>query len=146
MATFETDAEFSKRYAEAVTRGAEALRTEPHARAIVFDRERRSFALTLTSGAILVFSPEQVPELAGASLEDLLDVEVLGVGSGISWPRLDADVSVEGLVMSLTWGDGWQQTIRRKVYQETGRLKSEAGRAASRLNGKKGGRPRKAAP
>lgn len=145
MGTFDQDSGFSQRYAEAVELGKKTLETEPRAVGIAYDAASGKFVLNLASGVSLLFGADGVPELAGATPDELAEVEVLGVGLAVSWPRLDADVSVPGLVMALTWGPEWRQTMRRLVYQETGRIKSEAGRLASRENGKKGGRPRKKA-
>lgn len=141
----ETDAEFEARYQAAVKLGEESARTEPHAQAIAFNPETRRFFLRLTSGTGVEFEADSLAELKGAATEDLAGVEVSPGGSGLGWRRLDVDISVPGLVLSLFGGTDFQRLMRRELNREAGRVKSEARAKAARENGRKGGRPPKKA-
>lgn len=104
------------------------------------------FVLHLANGTSLGFDADALWEQKGALLEDLAEVELYPSGSAIRWPKLDMDVSVSGLVLDLLSSPEWKRVLRREVNRELGRTKSEARARAARENGRKGGRPRKAAP
>jgi hypothetical protein len=129
--------------AAARERGRQSLDQDPHAAAVDFLPEARQVRLQLTNGLVLLIPVAGIPELSGATDEQLSQCEVLGVGSGISWPDLDVDISVFGLVLAWTVGADWRLRIRQELGREMGRLTTAAKVAAARSNGKKGGRPRK---
>ncbi len=56
--------------------------------------------INLKSGATFSFPPEIAQGLAGASPEDLAEVEVTPSGDGLHWEKLDADLI---LVFPLFW-------------------------------------------
>ena len=127
MAEFKTidDAAFKK---AAVSAGRGAAR--PHATGAHYDRRRHRVIVTLDTGIDFSFDPRQALGLSDASADDLSGVSVEGVGGTLHFPRLDADFSVsrllEGFLGPLDW------------------TRREARAAASRENGQRGGRPRKA--
>lgn len=141
----ETDAEFLERFEQAKREGDRLAGTEPCAKAIVFHPEGRSFILTLTGGTTIGFAAEAIPQLANASNTELAGVEVIPSGTGLSWRAVDVDLSVSGLVLSLIGGPEWRRAIRQAANRLAAQTGSEARTKASRENGKKGGRPRKAA-
>ncbi|HEY3271833.1 MAG TPA: DUF2442 domain-containing protein [Geothrix sp.] len=69
---------------------------EPRATHLWFERER--LVVQLRDGRELACPLAFFPRLAAASAEDLADWRLLGGGRGIHWPRLDEDLSVEGLL------------------------------------------------
>ncbi len=141
----ETDAEFLERFKQAERAGEDLASTEPCAKAIVFQAENRTFTLTLTGGTTIGFAADAVPELENASDSALASAEIIPSGTGVSWRALDVDVSVSGLVLALLGGSEWRRSIRQAANRQAAQTKSEARTKASRNNGRKGGRPRKAA-
>lgn len=122
--------------AAARARGALRERTEPRAVHAHYDAERDSVFVQLKSGCWFGFSPSAVPELRGASAQDLAAVDVEEWGEGLHWEALDADVSVPGIIFdSLDAPAWWARWIASRTTQKKA--------AAARENGKKGGRPRK---
>jgi len=101
----------------------------PRALSARFDKRTHKVWVKLNTGIDLAFDPRRAYGLQDAVAEDLIGVTVEGVGNTLHFPRLDADFSVarllEGFLGPLEW------------------TKREARAAASRENGKKGGRPRK---
>jgi hypothetical protein len=102
----------------------------PRAVSARFDRRSNRVVVHLDTGLNFSFDPRQAHGLAGAETDDFLGVTVEGVGSTLHFPRLDADYTVsrllEGFLGPLDWA------------------RREARSRASRENGKKGGRPRRA--
>lgn len=62
----------------------------------------------MKSAATYSFSSALAQGLAGASLEDLAEVEVTPSGDGLRWEKLDADLSVPALLAGVfgTAADG----------------------------------------
>jgi hypothetical protein len=77
--------------------------------------------------------------LANAQASELIDIEISPQGTGLHWPKLDADLTVEGLLAGLFGSRSWMRTHAAKA----GRVKSIAKTQAAKVNGAKGGRPRK---
>lgn len=111
-------------------------KTEPRAVHAEYDAERGVVMVQLRSGCWFGFPPRMYPELREATAAQLARVEVVW-GYGLHWEELDADISVPGLIFdSLDAPAWWARWIASRT--------SEKKAAASRENGKKGGRPRKA--
>lgn len=102
---------------------------QPRALSVAFDRERHRIVIHLDTGLDLSFDPRSAYGLETAGASELADVEVAGAGGSIHFPRLDAFFSIprllEGFLGPLHW------------------TRRDARAAASRDNGKLGGRPRK---
>ncbi len=125
--------------AQAEARMAET-RAAGHAVSARYDRRRSRVVVALNTGVELTF-PTQIAEgLADASPESLAEIEISPAGLGLHWPKLDADLYVPGLLQGVF---GSKQWMARQLGAEGGRARTEAKVAASRLNGRKGGRPRK---
>jgi len=122
----------------AEARGREMLKHEPRAIAARYDAKADRIVIDLASGATFMFPPRLAEGLADATPEELADIEILGVGFGLHWEKLDVDYSVPGLVSGIFGTARW-------MAARAGRTTSPAKAAAARANGAKGGRPRKAA-
>ncbi len=133
-----TDAEL--RAAEA--RGRKALASEPRASAARYDRATGRVVIELVNGCGYAFPVGMVQDLQGAGPDDLAGVEVDGLGFNLHWPALDVDLYVPALVAGIFGTRAW---MARELARIAGRKTSTAKAVASRANGAKGGRPRKAA-
>ena len=79
-------------------RGQLEQATEPQARAARFDARKKLIVIRLDSGALFAFPPRLAQGLADARPADLAEIEVSPAGTGLYWPRLDVDLSVQGLL------------------------------------------------
>jgi len=94
-----------------------------------FDRRSRRVSISLSTGIDFSFDPKDAYGLEHAAPDDLVGVSVEGAGDTLHFPRLDADFSVARLLEGFLGPQDWTRRLARA--------------AASRENGKRGGRPRK---
>jgi len=137
-----TDDDMNAAIAAAERRGRRSLRTEPRARAARYDRRNGRVHVELTNGCTFAFPARHAQGLAHATDAELAQVEILGLGLGLRWERLDVDLSVPGLLAGLF---GTKAYMDRQRAARAGAASSPAKAAAARRNGAKGGRPRKRA-
>lgn len=106
-----------------------------------YEPRERSLRLTFRSGGGMLIPIGKVSELSGRSPAELARIDVSPLGDGLSWPALDVDIYVPGLVEDVFGARLFAAATGRRG----GRRRSKAKAAAARLNGAKGGRPRKRA-
>ena len=119
-----------------------SVRETGHAVSARYDRRRSRVVVALNTGLELAFPTQLAEGLAGASPENLADIEISPAGLGLHWPRLDADLYVPALLQGVFGSKSW---MARQLGAQGGRARTAAKVAASRKNGRKGGRPKKAA-
>jgi len=130
-------ATFEAQFAAATRRGEERLRREPCAIAARYDRQRRVVIVDLDSGCSLLVPPEFAQGLSDASADQLGQISILGPGTTISWPKLDVQFSVAGLLAGMLGTRAWMAALGR-------RSKSPAKSRRVSRNGAKRARPRTA--
>jgi hypothetical protein len=123
-------------------RAGELQKALPRAVSAYYDRKSGHIVIHLSSKLILSFSPHDVQGLENAKPIQLDEIEITPSGFGIHFPKLDADLYVPGLLEGFLGSKKW---MAARLGQIGGQSRSRAKRAASRANGKLGGRPRKAA-
>jgi hypothetical protein len=114
----------------------------PRAVTARYDRKSGRIVIHLSSRLILSFSPRDAQGLESAKPYQLDEIEITPSGFGIHFPKLDADLHVLGLLEGFLGSKKW---MAARLGQIGGRSRSRSKRAASRSNGKLGGRPKKAA-
>ncbi len=114
--------------------------TEPRASAAWYSLESERVFMELKNGIVLGFPYQVLQGLESATSEELLEVEVTPSGYGLHWESLDVDLAVPELVAGIFGTKSWMAVLGQKG----GQAKSSAKAKASRENGKRGGRPRKA--
>lgn len=113
--------------------------SEPRAQAAHYDLDLNRIVIELRSGATFLFPPELVQGLAGASPDNLNNVEVTPSGEGLHWQQLDVDMSIPALMVGIFGTKAWMAELGSRG----GSVSSTAKARAARENGKRGGRPRK---
>lgn len=132
-----TEAEFEK-----ATARAQAERKASHAQAVRYNQRRQRVIVHLSTGVELTFPVALAEGLAGASPEELAEIEISPTGLGLHWPRLDADLHVPALLQGVFGSRSWMAS---HMGTAGGKSRSSAKVAAARENGRKGGRPRRGA-
>ena len=113
----------------------------PRALSPHYDLKTRRIAIHLSSRLIVSFSPDDVEGLKDARPSQLNKIEISPSGFGIRFPALDADLYVPGLLEGFLGSKKWMAS---RLGQIGGRSDSKDKKAASRANGRLGGRPKKA--
>lgn len=113
----------------------------PRAVSARYDRRAGRIVIHLRSKLIVSFSPADVQGLESAHPSQLTEIEISPSGFGLHFPAVDADLYVPGLLEGFLGSKAWMAS---RLGQTGGRSKSRAKKAASRANGKLGGRPKKA--
>jgi len=114
--------------------------TTPHSVAARYDRQADRIVVTLNTAVDVSFSPRDAQGLEDASADELAVIEITPPGFGLHWPRLDADLYVPALLEGMLGSRRW---MAARLGAAGGRSRSKAKAAASRENGKLGGRPAK---
>jgi hypothetical protein len=127
---------------ERAERRMETVREAGHAVKVRYNRHRGRVVVLLNTGVEVTFPARLAEGLAGASPENLSEIEISPAGLGLHWPKLDVDLYVPALLQGIL---GSKQWIARQLGAAGGRVRSAPKAAAARLNGRRGGRPKKAA-
>ena len=131
-----------KVFAAANARGRKMLRTTPHAVAARYDEGRDRIVVELSTGTEVAFAPCDAQGLEAATPEDLAEIAIDPPGFGLHFPRLDADLYLPALLEGLLGSKVWAAS---RMGQAGGKARTPAKQAASRANGRRGGRPRRVA-
>ena len=112
----------------------------PRAVAAHYDRASGRIVIHLNSKVEVSFSPHDAQGLENAKPSQLDPIEISPSGFGIHFPKLDADLYVPGLLEGFLGSKKWMAS---RLGQMGGKSRSVAKRAASKANGRLGGRPKK---
>jgi hypothetical protein len=107
-----------------------------------YDRQRGRIVIKLRPDLELSFPPGDAEGLERAKPSQLAQIEISPSGFGLHFPKLDADIYVPGLLEGLLGSRKW---MAARLGQAGGRSRSRAKQAASKTNGRLGGRPKKVA-
>jgi hypothetical protein len=118
------------------------LARTPHAVRARYDSRKGVVIVDLSNGTFVGFRPQDAEGLEHAKPAHLREIEISPTGFGLYFPLIDADLYVPGLLQGLLGSRRW---MAAQLGKAGGSVTSDAKAAASRENGKRGGRPRKAA-
>ena len=128
----------------AASRSADRKRaSKPVAVAARYDRDTGRVVVTLNNSVDVSFPPAAAHGLEHGDPAQLGVIEISPSGLGLHWPELDADLYLPALLGGALGSERW---MAARLGERGGKAHSENKSAASRRNGKLGGRPRKPAP
>jgi hypothetical protein len=130
-----TDAEI-----DAALERAKRHANDPLAQTVEHIPTLRLLIIGLSNQRRLVLPIEDLQGLGNATHQQLQNYELLGLGTGISFPDLDVDLYVPALIEGVYGNRRWMAQLGSRG----GKAKTEAKRQAARRNGAKGGRPARA--
>ena len=133
----QTVTDFEHQNETAIREAREADRIEPRANSVRYDVHQGLLVVELRTGFAFGFPPERVPGLEKLDAKKLAVVRISPSGDGLHWDEVGVDVSLTGLVSEAL-------NLREWAPRFMGQTRSEAKARAARLNGMKGGRPRRA--
>jgi hypothetical protein len=112
----------------------------PRAVSAHYDRKTGRIVIHLSSRLIVSFSPADAEGLEDARPSQLREIQISPSGFGIHVPALDVDLYLSGLLEGFLGSKTWMAS---RLGQMGGQSRSKGKQAASRANGKLGGRPKK---
>ena len=139
MAETDVTSKDRERYARARARGEARLHDASAVVEAHYDPDGDLIDLKFGGGGSMAIPRTAVPGLQRASASKLASVTVSPAGDALSWPSLDVDVYVPGLV-ERAFGS---RLFAAATGRRGGQTRSKAKAAAAKANGAKGGRPRK---
>nr|WP_244639422.1 DUF2442 domain-containing protein [Aureimonas endophytica] len=110
----------------------------PLPQAARYDAASGRIVIDFANGSSFMVPARSLQGLEDASDAELAEVEIQGE-TGLHWETLDADFTIKGLMAGIFGTARFMEAARRG-----GQSRPPAKVAASRENGRKGGRPRKA--
>jgi hypothetical protein len=122
------------------TRAATHQANSPIAIAAHYDARVGRVVIDLSTGLSIMFNPHDAQGLEKAKPGHLTKIEISPSGFGIHFPALDADLYLPSLLEGLMGSRKW---MAAQLGKTGGSSTSAAKTAASRTNGKMGGRPKK---
>jgi hypothetical protein len=126
---------------EAALERAKLHDSEPRAQSVAHIPDLKLLIVGLSNGRRLVLPIEDIQGLGSATHSQIQNYELLGNGTGISFPDLDVDLYVPALIEGVHGNRRWMAQLGKKG----GSAKTEAKRRAAKANGARGGRPRRTA-
>src|SRR6266404_263852 len=112
----------------------------PISTAVRYDRRIGRIVIDLSSGLEVAFRANDAQGFEHAKPSELSKIEISPSGLGIHFPSLDADIYLPALLEGLLGSRRW---MAAQMGKAGGKASTKAKAAASRRNGKLGGRPRK---
>jgi hypothetical protein len=89
-----SDEEFEQEYAEATRRGKAEAESSEYALAARYDKSSRRVVIDLANGTTLLVPARLIQGLRKAAQGKLSEIEILGAGSGLYWPKLQVDIGM----------------------------------------------------
>lgn len=115
--------------------------SNPKAISAHYERKSGHIVIHLSSKVVVGFSPHDAQGLENAKPSQLDEIEISPSGYGIRLPKLDVDLYLPALLEGFLGSRKW---MAARLGQVGGRSRSWAKRAASRANGRLGGRANRA--
>ena len=138
MAAELTQPEIDNQIDAAIARSTEQI-SEPKACEVIYNQESRKIVIHFDNHCTFECPVRLLQGVSNLTDDEIAKVELTPAGWGITWSSADLDFGVNELLQGVFGTKAWMKEIAAKG----GRSRSEKKQAASRINGTKGGRPKK---
>jgi len=132
--------DFDRQIVLATEKAKELQLSQPRAVTARYNRRANRIVIQLNTRLEIAFSPQDAEGLEGAKPAELAPIEISPSGFGIYFPKLDADIYIPALLEGMLGSRSWMAS---RMGLAGGQSISEAKANAARVNGQRGGRPRK---
>jgi len=139
MACIEVSSKERERFARARARGLAALQDPSAVVEARYDPKQEAITLKFRGGGSMIIPRRILVELDRAPRSRLEAIGVSPAGDALSWRALNVDIYVPGLV-ERAFGT---RLFAAATGQRGGQRRSKVKAAAAKVNGAKGGRPRR---
>lgn len=133
-------------YAVALAAGGTEAEIEIRAQAVRYVSERDAIEIVTNRNAGFLIPRQWIGALQDVPTEELCKLEVWPDGSAIELQDRDVHISVHGLLTAILPAMLPSRTVAAIFASRGGQATSRAKRISSKVNGRKGGRPRKRTP
>jgi hypothetical protein len=134
-----TDAEF----AAALAAGRAEAETEIRAQSVRYVADRDAIEVETTRHAGFLIPRTWIGALQDVPIDELVQLEIWPDGSAIELESRGIHISVDGLLTAILPAMLPTRTVAAFFASRGGKATSEAKRSSARMNGRRGGRPRK---
>ena len=130
-------------YAAALAAGRAAAETEIRVQSVRYVPDRDAIEIVTNRNAGFLIPRQWIGALQDVPTEELDKLEVWPDGSAIELEDRDVHISVHGLLTAILPAMLPSRTVAAIFASRGGQATSRAKRISSKVNGRKGGRPRK---
>jgi hypothetical protein len=132
-------------YAAALVAGQAAAEEEVRAQAVRYVPDRDAIEIVTAGNAGFLIPRGWIGALQDVPTDDLAKLEIWPDGSAIELEDRDIHISVHGLMTAILPAMLPPRAVAAIFASRGGKATSDAKRSSAQANGRKGGRPRKAA-
>ncbi len=136
----------SRQLEEAAARAQETIDNSPKARKVSYNSRTKRLLIELENSLAVIIPANLIQIFAGATDEQIKNVEIAVHGLYLRWRSLDEDLFLPNLLQGIFGTEKWMAGLKEHLSnagKKGGASRSDAKRAASAENGKRGGRPKK---
>jgi hypothetical protein len=134
-----TQQEIDNQIEAAIVRQTNKDTTEPQACNVLYESTSRKIVIEFDNGCKFECPISLLQGVCDLSDNEISQVKLTPAGWGLTWENAEIDLGVNELVQGIFGTKAWM----KKIAAKGGCAKSAKKQAASRINGRKGGRPRK---
>jgi hypothetical protein len=131
-------------YVGALVAGEAEAEAEFRAKAVRYVPDRDAIEIVTARNAGFLIPRQWIGSLQDVPVDDLARLEIWPDGSAIELEERDIHISVHGLMTAVLPAMLPTRAVAAIFASRGGKATSEAKRSSARVNGRKGGRPRKA--